>query len=65
MLKKLKCGQCGSVDFIQEENDLYSCKFCGAKIKQQNPVKDKILKDLKSPKNCNILLNLSKQECTN
>lgn len=51
MLKKLKCDQCGSVDFIQQENDLYSCKFCGAKIKLQNPVKDKILKDLKSPKN--------------
>ena len=62
MLKKLKCGQCGFVDFIQEENDLYSCKFCGAKIKQQNLVKDKILKDLKSPKKLQNTLNLLKQE---
>ncbi len=39
----LKCSNCGSSHFTQNEEDLYVCNYCGSTIKLKNTISDKFV----------------------
>ena len=50
----LKCENCGSVSFNRISDDIFECSYCGAKIQNNNSIKNEFIEDLKGNKNKKI-----------
>ena len=42
-ISHLKCNNCGSSHFTQNDEDLYVCNYCGSTIKLKNTINDKFV----------------------
>ena len=51
--KNLECADCGSSHYKQIADDLFECEYCGAKIINDNSVRDSFVSDIKDVNNIN------------